>query len=722
MDTRYLSSGKAVSQPGPLNPLQLQHLVDSLLAMVISIDQTGIISFVNKASLIVFGYAPEELIGTNILEIITPEDREKVRRYIQQMSEGNPVEHFENDIINKDGTIIPISWAGRWNPSDKLLYCTIRDIVERRRLLALQNSYEVTLRRQLEEKAEMLDRITDGFFVLDNLWRIVYANRQAERAVGKKLREVYKKTIWECFPEIVGSEFELQYRKAITEQVSVSFDACFPGPIDLWAEVNAYPSAKGLSVFFRDITEQKRAALEHAQYEKKIMEQHTQLNEILERITDAFYAVDQNWVIKYFNHKAELLSGKSREEMIGKTVWEAFPKTAGTIIEKYLKKAFAEQAPVYFEAPSNIKPLNLEFSIYPSENGLTVFYRDITEKKKTAEELKKLSLIAKETMNSVVVLSTDSRILWVNEAFTRQTGYQFEEVIGKTPGAVLDGPETDTKTLEYIHGQQRKKEPYRVEILNYKKNGEPYWADVQGQPLFDGEGNLQQFFSIETDITERKNLEKQLEMQRKKLTADVINAQERERSQIGLELHDNVNQVLTTVKLYTELCRDGVGNTSEIMDKSIKLLQESINEIRSLSKRLSAPSLGNIKLIDSVKELVDSVAGTNKICISFNSCKINDLEVSRDLHMTIYRILQEHFTNILRHARASKVSVVLKVEKNNLVLQVKDNGKGFDTSLKTSGIGITNMVTRSESLKGSLQISSAPGKGCKLLVRFPMLQ
>jgi signal transduction histidine kinase len=293
-------------------------------------------------------------------------------------------------------------------------------------------------------------------------------------------------------------------------------------------------------------------------------------------------------------------------------------------------------------------------------------------------------------------------------------------VIGKTPGAVLDGAETDTKTLEYIWERQRKKEPYRVEILNYKKNGEPYWAEVQGQPLFDNEGNIQQFFSIETDITERKNLEKQLEMQRKKLTADVISAQEKERSQIGLELHDNVNQVLTTVKLYTELCRDGIGNTSEILDKSTKLLQESINEIRSLSKRLSAPSLGNIKLKDSIKELVDSVSATDKIYISFDGCKIQDLEVSKDLHMTIYRILQEHFTNILRHSKASKVKVALKLEKANLVLQVKDNGKGFDPCQKFAGIGITNMVTRAESIKGNLSINSAPGKGCKLLARFPL--
>ena len=720
METYSNSSGAEILKSQSLNPSHIQRLVDSLLAMILSIDKSGIIKFVNKASFDVLGYTPEELIGTNILNKVVLEDKERVRQYICRNAHGNPVLHFENDILKKDGTITPISWAGRWDANDHLLYCTIREITERRRLLSLQNSYEIRLRKQLEEKAEMLDRITDSFFVMDDQWRMIYANKQALRSVDRKLDDVYMKTIWESFPEIIGTEFETQYSKAITQQVSVSFDALYPAPIDLWAEVTAYPSANGLSVFFRNINEKKKAELEQAKYENKIREQNNQLNEILERITDAFYAVDQNLVITYFNHKAELLSGKSREEMVSKTIWEAFPKTPGTIFERYLHKAFAEQVPVNFEAFSTVKPMLLDFSIYPSQNGLTVFYRDITERMKTAEELKRLSLIAKETMNSVVVMSPDYKIRWVNEAFTRQTGYLFEEVIGKTPGEILDGPETDPKTLAILREQQKKMEPYRVEILNYKKNGEPYWADVQGKPLFDSEGNLQQFFSIETDITERKNLEKQLEIQRKKSTSDVISAQERERSQIGLELHDNVNQVLTTVKLYTELCRDGVGNTKEIMDKSINLLQQSINEIRSLSKRLSAPSLGSIRLNESVKELVDSITSTNKIYISFDGEQVHDLEVSKDLHMTIYRILQEHLTNILRHARASKVSVSMKLELNDLVLKVKDNGKGFDTSQKSAGIGITNMITRAESIKGSLQINSAPGKGCVLIAHLPI--
>jgi signal transduction histidine kinase len=224
------------------------------------------------------------------------------------------------------------------------------------------------------------------------------------------------------------------------------------------------------------------------------------------------------------------------------------------------------------------------------------------------------------------------------------------------------------------------------------------------------------------EITDRIKLQQELdeELANRQLmiTKAAIMAQEKERSQVGLELHDNVNQVLTTVKLYQELCLSGIGNREELIRKSMDLLQVSINEIRSLSKRLSAPTLGKIKLHDSVKELLDVVSATGKIRINFQEEKMANREVEPELHLALYRILQEHLTNVLKHAKASLVEVKLSCKNQFLTMQITDDGVGFDPAIKSKGIGITNMRTRAESLGGTFVITSKPGNGASLMVKF----
>jgi PAS domain S-box-containing protein len=574
---------------------QLQHLLDSLLTVVFSIDQDGNFSFVNNTAFEVWGYHPQELIGTPFLRLVVEEDKESTWNYFKKVSSGSPVLHFENCFQRKDGSTVPISWAGRWSEQDKILYCAVRDISERKQMMSIRQRYQGELKQRNQE---MID--------------------------------------------------------------------------------------------------------------------------LLERITDAFFAVDRNWTVTYFNRQAENLAKISRGEIIYKSLWQCFPNAIGTTIESNLKRSLKEQVPVCFESMSTVQPILLEFSVYPSQNGLTVFYRDITQKRKTEEELQKLSFIAKETCNAVCLVELDGRISWVNNAFTRITGFTAEEAIGRKNNELLIGEETNLDGILEMNERLKNKEQFRCELIGYTKSDTKIWLEISGQPMRDKEGNVLRFFIIQTDISERKKLEQQLGLQQKMLTSAVIAAQEKEREQVSRELHDNVNQVLTTVKLYSELCRDGFGDTKEIMNKSIKLLQDSINEIRSLSKRLSVPSLNYIKVKDSVKELVDSITATNKLSLSLDTSAIDDLEIGSELHLGIYRILQEHLTNILKHAEAYNVQILFVLSDDDLVLKVVDDGKGFDINRKRDGIGIANMIMRAQSLNGTLNINSAPGLGCVLIAQFPL--
>jgi signal transduction histidine kinase len=217
-----------------------------------------------------------------------------------------------------------------------------------------------------------------------------------------------------------------------------------------------------------------------------------------------------------------------------------------------------------------------------------------------------------------------------------------------------------------------------------------------------------------------KKLAKQQAEHQQQITAAVIKAQERERSLLGLELHDNVNQVLTTTKLYLEMFLSNMTNDRNILNKAAQYIQNCIDEIRSISKRLSAPTLGNISIKDSLKELVSTINLSNKINIQLIVADLEDYKINQELHIAIYRIVQEQLNNILKHAEASKAWIILTKRNRGLRLLIKDNGKGFDKGAKKEGIGFTNIAFRVEALKGKMSINSELGMGCKIDVFLPL--
>jgi two-component system, NarL family, sensor kinase len=250
------------------------------------------------------------------------------------------------------------------------------------------------------------------------------------------------------------------------------------------------------------------------------------------------------------------------------------------------------------------------------------------------------------------------------------------------------------------------------------------YGHIRVIPIRDSGQKVHQLLGIAHDITDKTLLEDALNQERvhknRQITAAAIKGQELERSRVSRELHDNVNQVLTTVKLYTELCIDDRVSHKEVLPKCVQLLNSSITEIRSLSKQLSSPSLGGLNYRESITELIESVRQSSGLDIRLRLALGDCGEMDGELHLTVYRILQEQLTNIQKYAGASHICVVLKFEPGELVLQVDDDGSGFDTQKKYKGIGIANMQSRSQLLHGTFDLSSAVGQGTRLEVCFPV--
>jgi signal transduction histidine kinase len=152
----------------------------------------------------------------------------------------------------------------------------------------------------------------------------------------------------------------------------------------------------------------------------------------------------------------------------------------------------------------------------------------------------------------------------------------------------------------------------------------------------------------------------------------------------------------------------------------MRLVINSINEIRSLSHDLSAPTLGTRSLIDSINALIETVSNSTgiKILFDYSSCYTS---LPMDQKLAMYRITQEQLNNIVKHARATTISITLSQTDKHTTLVIKDDGRGFNTFEKRNGIGLNNIISRAKVFDGKVAIESAPGKGCLLVVTLPFV-
>ena len=164
-----------------------------------------------------------------------------------------------------------------------------------------------------------------------------------------------------------------------------------------------------------------------------------------------------------------------------------------------------------FEAGSGDEIYSFVVKPLPENGYYNIYGRKITEQKKNEIQLQILSSIAAQNTHGVVIADQHGRIEWANNSFEQMTGYALEEMIGKKPGHLLQGPDTDPSTIAYLSDQISKGEPFICEILNYSKTKKPYWLRIQGQALRDKNGQISKYFAIEEDITLEKENQKKIQ-------------------------------------------------------------------------------------------------------------------------------------------------------------------------------------------------------------------
>ncbi len=225
------------------------------------------------------------------------------------------------------------------------------------------------------------------------------------------------------------------------------------------------------------------------------------------------------------------------------------------------------------------------------------------------------------------------------------------------------------------------------------------------------------------DITNERVLEEKLKheikLKEKQIAEAAEDAKDTERSDIGKELHDNINQLLGASKMYIEMAKRGGKNSEMYLNRSSEYTLTAIEEIRKLTKGLRSDAIKNLGLCESIESLTEDIMEVNpvKICCVLDSFK--EYSVNDKFKLNVFRILQEQLNNVLKHAGASEVNIRLSQNKQSVILTIADDGVGFDTSKKRQGIGIANIKDRATAYKGKADFVSQPSNGCVLTVTFP---
>ncbi|MEP7297188.1 MAG: PAS domain S-box protein [Burkholderiales bacterium] len=259
---------------------------------------------------------------------------------------------------------------------------------------------------------------------------------------------------------------------------------------------------------FQDISSRK-------QNERAALEVSERLRVTLESITDAFCTVDREWRFTYVNRDAQSLLAESNQPLVDRNLWTELPQLLGTAFEDQIRNAISGEMPMQFEHLSQRLSRWFSVTVFPSSQGLAIYFRDISEARAVRKRLELLEVSVAHLHDVVVIIEAaplgdpGPRIQYVNEAFTRITGFERDDVIGRSP-RLLQGALTDRAELKRIRAALDRSEPVHSELLNYTKMGLPYWIEMDIVPVaFAGEV-CSHFIAVERDVTERKRAQQVL--------------------------------------------------------------------------------------------------------------------------------------------------------------------------------------------------------------------
>jgi PAS domain S-box-containing protein len=428
-----------------------------------------------------------------------------------------------------------------------------------------------------------------------------------------------------------------------------------------------------------------------------------------------------------------MVGASNADRVIGKNVLDLVLPAYHDAFKQSIKDVFnGKSVKLDFEIRGfKGKKLFMETHCVPLKNAagdiisLLSVTRDITESKNAQALLLASEEQYKDLFNNnpscIFIWDLDTlKYIEVNQASVDLYGYSRKEFLQLT---VLDiRPAAECAGFLKVVNEIRQDETYNKTNTwrHISKEGKSLFMEISSHIIM--YNGTKAMLAIANNVTEKIKLENSLnserEIRHQQITEAVITGQEKERTELGEELHDNINQILASTKLYIECALKDNKPRKDLIEESKLLLEKAMTEIRNLSKSLLPPSLGEIGLLQALQEMVDNIKQVNQLLISIEWNDTNEDEICSKLKLTIFRIVQEQLNNVIKHAEAQKVIISIKKAEQQLIVSIQDNGLGFNTSLKKNGVGLRNISSRAGVNNGSVAIISQPGEGCELVVTF----
>lgn len=435
----------------------------------------------------------------------------------------------------------------------------------------------------------------------------------------------------------------------------------------------------------------------------------------ISRVDGSFTFVNENFCA---------ISKYSSEELLGKNHTVLWSGTHSKLYLKNLRTDLLDGKPFRGEFLNRAKDDSffwVDTTIVPflDESGkvyqyLSINY-DITNRKNAETELKeseeKFRSLVEQTLVGVFILQED-QFKYVNPGFEKMTGYPKEKLLNDiTLDYLMHDDDADRIRKEYLLAD-KDTHPNQEIFKAIKKDGEVIYVEaIISEIIYKNKPAL---IGTLVDITGRMEEEK-------RISKAVIDAQENERLQIGMELHDNVKQILAAANLMLEIALNKIEDqktTVQIINDVKGYIIEGVNEIRRLSHQLAPSADDSVPLAEKIRSLVKNMNAGNLLSIHIYADELG-LTVNREIPLTFYRILQEQLNNIIKYAEATLAEITISNNEGKAILSIKDNGKGFDMNELKTGIGLQNIKRRVQVLGGLVKIISSPGNGCEIIAEIP---
>lgn len=592
----------------------------------------------------------------------------------------------------------------------------------------LENVSDIIITTDLDFKIKSLNKIAEKFYSI-----------QQTEAKGKRLTHLapfsfYNTTFEHAF-------YDLKVNGSCEGEVSINNKG--KAVYFLYSVKYVYDDKKNKIGFLftgKDITGKKSA-------EEKLRHSETFYRTLIGDSLDGILLLNEEGVITFSSLSVKNVLGYEPEEITGKNGFEFIhPEDISWAVQSFQKEV-NENPEIKFITVRllkkngewlwcNVRGHNLLTN--PHINNIVVYFHDDTLRKQAKDALqeseKRFRSLIRDLQVGVFLSDDEGNILMCNRALAQMLSLPEEMLAGKNVYDVMSADMINEQN-ELIPLEERpltltiqSKQTVKDAVIGviHPVTKERSWIMVNADPILNEAGNLSHVVCSVMDLTERKKLEQKLVTDQiahqKQLTQATIDGQEKERREIGKELHDNIGQQLTTIQLFLDYAKTSADEaTLEMVNMALKGVADVINEVRSISHSLVPYSLNDLGLMESVSELIESYKRTPSPQIKFQYSKFDESLLPENQKLALFRIVQEQLNNIVKHAKTKNVSVNFFLEPTAFSLEIKDDGNGFDIKKIRKGLGFINIRNRAELFNGTAEIFSKPGQGCLLTVSFPQV-